>query len=293
MTPVIVCTTILLSLPISAQTPPARYAVASVKPGLGSGSTFTSWSPRGINAKNIPLRSLIEMAYQVRDFQVIGAPEWASSEKYDVTARPNATDGQGSEPIERSLPQMHRLLQTLLADHFKLKLHRETKELPVYALTIAKGGVQMHRSADTTCPTFFWSRNDPADDAPRADHCSANWTGPNRQLNHTLDAVGMSIAPVPGAAAVPSMEPPGNLIGFLSQWGRLDHLLVDKTGLKGLFDFHLEWSLHSAPNASALDEFTNPSIFTALEQELGLKLELTQGPVPVVVIDHVERPDVK
>ena len=294
MTPMIVCSMILLSRPVSAQAPPTRYAVASVKPSLGTGSTFTSWSPRGINAKNIPLRNLIEMAYEVRDFQLIGSPQSTSIEKYDVTAEPKAADAQQTEqPIERSLAQMHVMLQMLLADHFKLKLHRATKELPIYALTVAEGGIRMRRSQEATCPTFRWKRNDPAVDASAPDDCVAILTGPNRQLNHTLDAVGMSISPAPGHRADPTMMDSGDLIDFLTRWGRLDHPVVDKTGIQGLFDFHLEWSWQTKHDASALDEFTNPSIFTALEQELGLKLELTHGPMEVLVIDHVERPDVK
>ncbi len=100
----------------------------------------------------------------------------------------------------------------------------------------------------------------------------------------------MRIAPLPGAQAVPSGFPSGDLISFLSQSARLDHLVSDRTGLQGLFDFHLEWSQQTTRDASASDEFTNPSIFTALEEELGLKLDLTTGPVEVVVVDHVERP---
>ncbi|HLG95129.1 MAG TPA: TIGR03435 family protein [Bryobacteraceae bacterium] len=285
---------ILLSHPISSQTPAARFGVASVKPSTGTGSTFTSWSPQGINAKNIPLRNLIEMAYEVRDFQIVAAPQWISSERYDIAAKPNATDTQGGQrPIERPLVQMHLMLQTLLADRFKLRVHREMKELPVYALTVAKDGVRMRRSQDATCPTFRWSRNDPGIDAPPPYHCEAILTGPNRQLNHTLDAVGMSIAPVEGSRAVSSGEPSGDLIDFLLQWGRLDHSVIDKTGLTGRFDLHLEWSWQTARDASALDQFSNPSIFNAFEEELGLKMELTKGPAPVVVIDHVERPDEK
>jgi len=255
MTRVILAAMIVLLCPSFGQTPGVpRFEVASVKPSADIGSARTSWSPRGINAKNVPLRNLIEMAYQIRDFQVSGGPQWIVSEKYDIAAKPKAMDGQGNQqPNERSLAQMHLMLQTLLADRFRLKVHRETKELPVYALTVAKGGIRMRRSQDAACPTFHWSRNDPPVNAPPLDHCGAVFTGPNERLNHTLDAAGMRIAPLPGGQAVPSGLPSGDLITFLSQWGRLDHLVIDRTGLKGLFDVHLEWRQQTTRDPSASD----------------------------------------
>ncbi len=275
-----------------AQQPrPLSYQQITIEPSAGTGRMRASWTPQGLSAKNVLLRNLIEMAYQVRDFQISGAPPWIASDKFDITAKSETSNAEPPQHSnDQSLAEMRRMLQTLLADRFKLKVHRQMQELPVYALTVAKGGLRMRRSQDENCPAFHWSRNDPAADAPPLDHCGAILTGPNRRLNHTLDAVGMSIAsPLRQPDASPAV-PSGDLIGFVSLWGALDHPVIDKTGVKGRFDFHLEWSRQSKPDASALDQFTNPSIFTALEQELGLKLELTKAPVEVIVIDHAVPP---
>lgn len=283
MTRMIVGVIAVLSSIVSAQTD-SVFEVASVKPrNPVNDLSVLSFTPAGgLDVRNLTLKVLIQHAYGLLDYQISGGPAWINSDKYDIRAIPKATQASN----ERTIVEIPTMLQTLLAGNFKLKFHRATNELPVYALTVALGS-RMRRSKELTCTTFQWSRNDPPPNEPPVDHCGARYTGPNERLNHTLDAVGMSIAPVPGEHAV-WMAPGNDLTTFLSRRGGLNYLVTDKTGLKGRFDFRLEWS---DANSDSADEFMNPTIFAALEGQLGLKLELTKGPVEVFVIDHVERPD--
>lgn len=277
-----------LSSVVLAQTPTTlSFEEASVKPASGDGRTSTAWSPREISVKNSSLRSMIQMAYQVRDFQIKGGPRWIDSDRYDLIAKPKPSPSERSptrETAEKFVTESTLLLQNFLVAKFKLKVHRETDELPVYALTVANGGARMRRIVEL-CTSFEWHRNDPPPNQTSLDQCGAVLTGPNERLNHTLDAIGMVIAPVRGSEAVFTAFP-RDLISFLSQWGGLDHLVIDRTGLKGSFDIHLEWSRQATPDSSSWD---NPSIFTAVEEQLGLKLELANGPVEVLAIDNVER----
>jgi uncharacterized protein (TIGR03435 family) len=278
-----------LSILALAQTPSTpRFEEASIKlSSSGSnGRNTISWSPQGITMKNMSLRNLIQFADQGRAFQIKGGPAWIDSGLYDLGAKPEpAPVAVNQESTEKAMAEMAQMLQAFLVEKFKLKLHRETNELPVYALTLAKGGPRLRRTAEH-CTTFEWHRNDPPPNQMPFGNCGALITGPNVRLNHTLDAVGMSIAPAPGTETAPANSR-SDLTSFLSQWGGLDYGVIDKTGLQGLFDIHLEWSRGTPTDPPSWD---NPSIFSAVEEQLGLKLELTQGPVEVLVIDHVEKP---
>jgi bla regulator protein blaR1 len=266
------------------------FETASIKVGSrdGKGPFVTSTPPR-LTVKNATLRDLIRMSYHVRDFQITGGPAWIDSDRYviDATARGNPT-------TEEWLETTGLMLQTFLRDRFKLKMKRETQELPVYDLMVAKGGLKLAHSEERSCTTFKWDRNSPPPGQSTAISCGAVELT-NTRLNHTLDANGMSITRVGGNTLVPS------LTTFLS--GELDRTVIDKTGLTGLFDFHLEWNrlatarlLGRSPaddpsaNASASPDASSPSLFAAVEEQLGLKLEPAKGPVEVLTINHVEKP---
>ena len=274
-----------------AQSPalPPRFETALIELSAGSGKASTSWSRRELKVKNASLQNLIQMAYQVRDFQISRGPAWINSDHYDIEAKPRVAPIETKESVLKSIDEMHLMLQFLLNDRFKLKVHRETKELPVYALTVAKGGHRMQRSKDSSCAAFEWHRNDPPLGRMPFDRCGAVETGPNIQLNHTLDAVGMSISTEQVGKTGRTTFGSSDLTTFLSRCCGLDRLVVDKTGLTGLFDLHLEWSVQATADPRSSDEFTNPSIFTAVQEQLGLKLEPTKGPVEILVIDHVEK----
>lgn len=203
---------------------------------------------------NLDARSLIASAYKTGagqrlfNAQIAGAPDWLPSERYDITAAVGSElASQTPAALFQKLPV---LLQALLEDRFKLKVHREMRDLPVYALTLA-------RKDGTLGPQFQRSSIDCGADRSK---CSLQFlTG-----HFTAHAISVDA-----------------LATFLS--GPLARVVVDRTALTGLFDAELEWS----PDQSSTDK---PSIFAAAQEQLGLKIESARAPVEVLVIDHVERP---
>lgn len=265
------------------QTPQPRpeFEVASVKLGVAGQQQFLGVRSGTFRADNINLRFLIRVAYGVRSFNVSGGPPWIDSEAYVIIAKPRVIR-EGAKPA--TLPEMYLMLQVLLEDRFKLKVHRETRELPVYELTVAKGGLKMQQSKCIPGPPAL-QENRPPGSGLQVAGCGSLLGGVNG-LNRTENGIG---------AEMPS------LLTFLANLTRRE--VIDKTGLTGRFDLHLEWmpdealgappdplrpedATKPAPSASA----GGPSIFTALQEQLGLKLESTKGPAEVLVIDHVEKP---
>jgi uncharacterized protein (TIGR03435 family) len=242
----------------------AQAQDATVKPNTRTTSSRLTLSP--LAAEGTTLHELIRMAYAVRDFQIAEGPAWIKSDRWDVTARP--LDGPIRNFINKPLPP----LQDLLREKFGLKLHRETREIPIFTLSVSKYGAELRRSKVTNCAAFKIGRYSPPP-GERPEDCSGVERGPNLQLNETLDAVGMSVP---------------ELIKILSQ--ELDRIVIDKTGLPGYFDVRLEWNRDATKHSNAEDE-DSPSLFTAVERQLGLKLEPGKGPVEVLVIDHAEKPN--
>lgn len=242
--------------PSAAAAAPAErlsFDVTSIKPAKPSIGSVFSYGADGFRTTNITIESLLENAYDMREFQVQGAPGWVRSESYDIEAKldkATADEIQKMNPPQGG-PARRQLLQSLLADRFQLKVHRETKDGSVYELVVAKSGSKLH---------------------PEKMANGAGW-GPGM-----IDTKGMTVA---------------NLAQMLS--GVLDRPVVDKTGLAGPYSFTLKWAPdHSqapSPGGSASStEDSGPSLPTALEEQLGLKLESAKGPVESLVIDHIERP---
>ncbi|MFY9728856.1 MAG: M56 and DUF3738 domain-containing protein [Bryobacteraceae bacterium] len=260
-----------------------RFEVASVKRNI-SAPHHMIVRPRpggGMFAENAPLIMLIENAYSVQAFQISGGPSWIQSDGYDIEAKVDGKAGRAETFL---------MLRSLLEDRFQLKLHRETKELPVYALTVAKSGLKLQQPKEGSCIPL----------------------GANGQLPRS------STAPVQHAPGFPCgmpgvmMEPSGvRLEGgkvampdFIRVLGMvLGRPVVDRTGFTGTFDLRLDFTPDEAvaglprsagagnpesPPAAA-DPTGPPPIFTAIQEQLGLKLESAKGPVEVLVIDHVER----
>jgi uncharacterized protein (TIGR03435 family) len=220
--------------------------------------------------QNFSLKQLILFAYDVSNNRLSGVQTWMDSIHYDIqaTTESSATVKQVEGPM----------LQALLEDRFHLRVHRQTMERPIFELILDKGGVKMQPSKAGSCaPDSMDSPPPPpSPDAPRPVYCDFPHLAGDG-TNWTLDGAGVSIA---------------KLALTLSRSG-VDRPIVDKTGLAGGFDLHLNWAAQlqpGDPEAGAIDDPTGSSIFTALKEQLGLKLEPTKGPVEVLVIDQVEKP---
>ena len=216
----------------------ATFEVASIKPHVG---TVTAWGgsfhgPR-LTETAITLRELIEDAYDLRNDQIAGGPSWIGSDRYDIDAK-----AEGDAALTRV--QQQQILQALLADRFQLQVHRETKEMPVYALVAGKNGSKLKEN-------------------------SADAKGPNFVRGTTA---GMHMEASNG-----TMENLARQLSFTA--GRP---VVDKTGLTGFYAFTLDWT-------SATDSDL-PSVFTAVQEQLGLRLESQRAPVEMLLIDQAERP---
>jgi uncharacterized protein (TIGR03435 family) len=242
--------------------PGATYDVATIKPhDPNVNISFSSLPNGGFIAKGTTLKNLVCGAYDKFDFQCLGGPAWLDSDRYDVEAKPvSALSDQllKLSPEQRGKVQ-GRMQQALLEDRIKLKAHHETRELPIFALVVAKGGLKMQegKAGDTYSKGLKW------------DDGKEMGAGSFTIGNGKMQAQGIS------------ME---SLAAQLTQ--EVEHIVHDQTGLKGIYDFTLKYSDDMAAGADS----AAPSIFTAIQEQLGLKMESTKGPVDVIVIDHVERP---
>ena len=273
-----------IALPGQTQAPKSDAVTISLSSGTSGPSV--SGAHGEVIVKGATLRDLIRVAYQIREFQISGEPAWSDSARYDITAK-----GEFRQ-LAPTFPEALGLrLQAVLQDKFKLKVHHESRQLAVYALTVASGGPELHPSKVANCAKFAWSREEfPPGQWPP--DCVEAEAGPNLQLNHTLKAVGMRIS----AAA----DDPGALTTLLAR--ELHRTVLDRTGITGLFDIYLEWNREATAKRLAakpgdasrafapLDEEESPSLFSAVERQLGLKLESVKAPVEVIVIDQVENP---
>ncbi len=236
------------------QAAPAAFEVASVKRNT-SGDSEGSIGPRpgGYAATNIPLRLLIIRAYELRSFQVAGGPSWIDGERFDVTAR---------APEGTSPNQVFPMLRTLLAERFKLVAHIEKREQPVYALVTARANGRLG-------PRLKASTLNCSEQPAQSNRCEmgGSFTG----SGGTLKGIGQPLAVLATHVST-----------------AVDRIVQDRTGLGGGFDFELAWSSGLKPAAGPASEL--PSVFTALQEQLGLKLEPSRGPVEVLVIDSAERP---
>ncbi len=259
-----------------------EFEVASIKPTkAGTPGFFINMRPGGrFSATGITVKFLLEQAYDVKDSQVIGAPSWTDSERYDIDAKPDEAEIAKTNklsPDERR-QELMKMLQSLLADRFKLSLGHDTRELPVYALVVAKNGPKFHESTIKPTP------NQP--DAPLP---PPGQGGPPRQgirMNGRGDLT-VTYVDVPMFADLLS-----RMVG---------RIVVDKTGLTGKYDFTLKWTpdegqgmMGGPPRPDGIapppPDPSGPSIFTALQEQLGLKLDSQKAMTDVLVIQHVERP---
>jgi uncharacterized protein (TIGR03435 family) len=260
--------------------PKPSFEVAAIKPSHpGTPGPSFGFHGDGITIHSVTLKAIMGFAFNVRDFQIFGGPSWINSDRYDTEAKePEAVqDGMLKLDFDQRIKLMGQLLQSLLADRFQLKVTHDTKELPVYALVVAKNGPKFQEAKpnDTYANGFKG-----LDGRPVGGHFMR--MGPGE-----IDSQG---------------TPMTFLVQQLSQ--QLGRTVLDRTGLKGKYDFTLKWTPDlgstgmmpgSPPGAgpgpdSAPPDISGPSIFTAIQEQLGLKLVSTKGPVQIIVIDYIERP---
>jgi len=289
----------LLTAP-QGQAQPAQarpsFEVASVKvnahcePGQG----HFGISPGGLYLPCISLRALIRNAYgdpfnggnlPARRLEALGGPSWLDSDRYDISAKAEAAASR--EQI------MGPMLQSLIEERFNLKVHKEPRDAAVYALTVAKSGTKLQPSKEGSCTPIDLSNlpgppgpgGGPGEPMPK--YCGFfGGRGIGKAAGMVFDWYGMTIA-----------EFAGMLPSFV------DRPIVDKTGLTARFDIHLEFvpelvvsvatTLNGVPVPAAganSGDASGPSIFVALEEQLGLKLSPARSPVDVIVVDRAERP---
>jgi bla regulator protein blaR1 len=250
-----ICTLLFLTMALRGQ----EFDVATIKPSdPGSIAKSFKFTPGGgLRTVGSTLRELIETAYDVRQVQIQGGPSWAAQDRYDVTAK--AVSEGDADPSTLSDADRQKWTERLrlrtrapLADRFSLLAHKETRELPIYALNADKNG-------------------------PRADALKES---------QSYGGIGLRSGSMTGVGA-----PMGVLVSILSNL--LQRPVVDRTGLIGMYDFTLKWTPdQAAPAAGAptAEPAEPPSIFTALREQLGLRLDSARGPVEVLVIDRAEKP---
>jgi len=241
---------------LCAQTAPAyTYEVVSIH-ASAPGQTNSRIGPGaqgGLRAQNASAMSLLTFAYDVRGYQFVDAPAWVWSEHYDLSFTPDKEDslpGDGAPREQRDafFNRTRQRMQAVLRDRFGLVLRAEQRSMPIYALTVAKGGAKLT-----------------AGDAARFSEIRVHDT----QMMAT-------------AASIKGLS------DFLA--GALNRPVTDETGLDGVYDFKLEWTPDLTPQEQPAANAGGPSIFTALQEQLGLRLESKRGLAPVFVIVKIEKP---
>jgi len=214
----------------------------------------------GISITNLSIKNLIASAYNIKQYLISGGPSWVDSTGFDVQAKVAADDVatfKKLKPTERG-----PMLKKLLIERFHLVAHVETKTLPVYDLLVANGGPKIKAVAP--------------DPAPSPDADPSNPPKPRGRITIGRGRFKLEDAPVSMLA---------NQLGYA-----LDRPVIDKTGLTGKYDLSLKWTPDNQPPSDKSSEDQAPGLFTAVQEQLGLKLESSKGPVDTLVIDHIEMP---
>jgi bla regulator protein blaR1 len=270
---------------VQATGPLPSFEVATIKPNRGGPlPAFGAPMPNIFKLFNVTVRDLILIAYGLPagsplgtpSTRALGGPGWIDNNRYDVEGKiPDAMLAQ----IQKSPPQLRRqqtllMVQSLLADRFKLAVHVETRVRPVYELVVAKGGPKLTAAREAQ----------PGDNAP------APPATPGKPPNPADMRQGVLVH----AKSKNEMEmtAKGQTLDSFAQmpFFGLDSPVVNKTGLTGKYDFTLDWARDQDGPPDAQVDAEAPGLFTAIEEQLGLKLVAAKGPVDVIVIDHIELP---
>ena len=271
------CLAGVAAIAVPAQEKDATFEVASVKANKSGESNGNMRALPGgrVAATNMPVRPLITFAYMVAGYQLIGGPGWLASDRYDFIAKLEEGSANAVQPFipgSTTPNAMQLALRNLLVERFKLRTHRETREMDIYALVMARPGGGpgpglKPTTQDCSKPVEPPRPGAPAPGAPGQPFCGISGT-PGR----------VRFGGLPASSFATALSGPA---------GRM---VVDRTGMTGSWDFELTFAPENrAPDAPPADP-NAPSFFTAIQEQLGLKLESTKGPVEVLVIDSVERP---
>ena len=230
---------------------PFKFEVASIKPSDPTRPIAFKRSGYHIETTSTSLEWLITWAYDVHNDRLDGGPDWLNSVRYDVLANgPEDLGAARRNPLHTT--PLQQMMQALLAERFKLAVHRETREMSRYVLTVARTGLKVT-------------------------------PGPRPET------FGLNPFSFPGRGTLIGTQVTAEMLAKVLS-GQLDRTVQDQTGIEGAFDFKLEWEPDPAiagpppPDAPA-----RSSLFTSIQDQLGLKLEARKGPVEVLVIDHIDR----
>jgi len=253
--------------PVASAAAPMEFDVVSIKPNTSENGMMRMMNRPGVvSSTNVPLRALIQQAYGIRQDLISGGPGWVDSANYDFEGKISPADAETLKAMtnEQRTAASRHMMQQALADRFKLKIHLETKTLPVYELVLAKGGSKL-KEAD---PNNTYANGIKGPDGKAM-------PGMMRFGRDRLDGQGITIS---------------SLTGFLST--RLERTIIDKTGLTGKYDVVLAFKPED--DAGGKDDGASdnnlPDLFTAVQEQLGLKLVSTKGPVDTLIIDNAEKP---
>ena len=230
--------TLATLLALQAQSP--SFEVASIKPNRSAAvdSNMNSLPHGRLIATNITVMELIRFAYTMKDYQISHAPRWLDSDRFDINAKT-------AESKRTVLDDLKSQIRQLLEERFQLAIHRETKPMPVYLLTVAKGGPKLKR------------------------HDEGKGSGTRNRCGHltgtrlTMDTIATALS------------------------RHFERDVLNRTQLEGKYDFELDWTPDTGP---CPDAEPRPSIFTAIQEQLGLRLEPSKGPVGILIIDHIAHP---
>jgi uncharacterized protein (TIGR03435 family) len=257
---------VVVAVPLISQTP--AFEVVSIKPnvdGPAAGPARVAADGDRFIASNAYLKMILQFAYRppsgrtLRNSDIVGGPQWADTDRFDIEAKTSS----GANPTPE---QMRLMMQSMLMDRFRLKAHWEMRQMPTYNLVAAKNGVKAKLSNDQS-PISIDGQRGVARTIAKPSPAG---------ITVTMSADGMPI---------------DVLVGTLQSYA--GRPMFDKTGLQGMFDVRLQFFMESTSNNGAPPASSDPmgpTFATAIEEQLGLKLESSRGPLPVLVIDNVQKP---
>jgi bla regulator protein BlaR1 len=254
-----------------------KFDVASIKPASSAdGRSMLQFTPDGTVIHGIPPQMLLRVAFGVENDRIIGAPSWVNSNRYDIEAKVSPEDAPRVDKLK--VEDRRAMLLPLLVERFNLKYHHETRELAMYALVVAKGGPKITASKLESTSD---SKMPPLGGVPPKGIDTRGWMrmmpGRIESQDSSVDMLAHALAP------------------------QLGRSVVDKTGLSGRYDYTLQWTPDNTPppmpgvdglaaHGDAGNDAPGVSLFTAIQEQLGLKLESQKGNVDVIVIDHIDPP---